>query len=317
MNKYTRHMMFFSEIVDAGSLSSAATQMGISKSVVSEHLKALEVKLGVTLINRNTRQQVLTSIGQQFYERCQQMNEVVNLAWHEVHDQQNLVQGKIRISAPNAFLSSIVAPAISELVKTHKNVQPILLGSDNQVCLIEDKIDLAIRVGKMPSSEFKQRKIGEFKDVLCASHEYMKEHKISSLSMIEAHESIQKVDYVANNWQGINISHWLKHKTTHEEIKISFEANRQCNSLYAVIAMVRAGCGFGLLPDFVFRAYKQRGELVEVFPEYQTDYVKIYAVYAHNGAPATLVRLAIDAIEKKLEELIFLSGAIDNEFVKN
>jgi len=302
MDKHIRHMLFFSEIVDAGSISGAAVRLGISKSVVSQHLKALEHELGLTLLTRNTRRQALTPAGQLFYTRCREMNEVVHQAWQEVREQQRLALGTLRISAPNALIGPIVAPAIGNLVRENAGILPVLMGNDNRVNLIEDKIDLAIRVGKMPSSEYKQKKIGGFHDVLCASPIYLKQNKISPDAMLSNGLAVQDVDYVANSWQGTHITHLLTHLQIHEEIKLAFTANRKCNSLPAVVELARAGCGLAFIPDFVFRPYQQSGELVPVFPEHVCEYAAIYAVYADKGSPSTLVRMAIDAIRKTLSE---------------
>lgn len=301
MNKHIRHMMVFSQIVDSGGISGAASHLGISKSVVSQHLKTLEEELGLKLLNRSTRRQALTSAGQLFYTRCREMNDVVSQAWKEARDSQKLALGTLRISAPHALVGSIVAPAIGELVRANGGIQPVLLGNDNRVNLIEDKIDLAIRVGKMPDSDYKQRKIGGFHDVLCASPEYLQEHGISQERMIEASQSLQSVDYVANSWQGTYITHLLKHKETRKEIKLSFAASRQCNSLPAVVAMTLAGCGLAFIPDFVFTPLKQSGALIEVLPAYACEYAPVYAVHTYASNPPTLVRLAIDAIKQRLE----------------
>ncbi len=302
MDKHIRHMLFFTEIVDAGSISGAATRLGISKSVVSQHLKTLELELGLTLLTRNTRRQALTAAGQLFYTRCREMHDVVQQAWQEARDQQQLAVGALRISAPNALIGPIVAPAIGNLVREHTGIQPVLMGNDSRVNLIEDKIDLAIRVGKMPSSEYKQKKIGGFHDVLCASPAYLKQCNISPEAMLTNSLSMQSVDYVANSWQGTHITHLLMHTQTREEVKLSFTANRKCNSLPAVVALARAGCGLAFIPDFVFRPYQQCGDLVPVFPEHVCEYAAIYAVYADKGSPSTLVRMAIDAIRKTLSE---------------
>ena len=304
MDKHIRHMLFFMEIVETGSISGAAARIGISKSVISQHLKILENDLGLTLLTRSTRQQELTSAGRQFYKRCREMHDVVYQAWQEARDHQQLALGVLRISAPHALIGSIVAPAIGDLVCENEGITPYLIGNDNRANLIEDKIDLAIRVGKMPSSEYKQKKIGGFFDVLCASPEYLKKHQISPTHMMDTHLSMQKVDYVANSWQGTQITHVLKHKINLDEVKLSFTANRKCNSLPAVVAMARAGCGLAFIPDFVFRPHEERGDLVAVFPEYLCEYAPVYAVYAHKGQPPTLVRLAIDAIKKQLQESI-------------
>lgn len=304
MNKHLRHMLVFSTIVESGSISGAATQLGLAKSVVSQHLKKLEQELGISLLNRSTRTQALTPAGQVFYQHCQQLQSIVQQAWQEARDSQRLALGTLRISAPNALIGPIVAPAIGELVSRHAGIQPTLLGNDARVNLMEDKIDLAIRVGKMPSSEYRQRKIGGFYDVLCASPDHLQRHPFIPQRLSGTQPAMPEVDYVANSWQGVHIQHLLKHKTSKEVIQLSFNATRQCNSLPAVVAMAVAGCGLAFIPDFVFNPHKQRRELIEVLPDYECEFAPIYAVHAYAGPPPTLVRLAIDAIKQRLEQSI-------------
>jgi len=297
MIKYMRHMVIFSHIVEMGGISAAAIQLKLSKSVISQQLKSLENELGVSLLNRSTRQQVLTPAGQLFYKQCKQVNEIALQAWENAREVQKLALGSIRISAPNALMEPIVAPAISELVERHEGITPTLISEDRRVNLIDDKIDLAIRVGEMPSCDYKQRKLGYFKDVLCAAPDYVEKHNITSQLLSG---SYPKLNYVSNSWQGVRIQHTLLHKITKEPIKLSFTANRICNSLPVVITMAKAGSGLALIPDFVFK--KHRPSLIEVLPDFECKAVPIFAVHAFANTPPTVVRLAIEAVKLEIEK---------------
>lgn len=302
MIKYIRHMVVFARVVETGSVSAAADKLGISKSVVSQQLKALERALGASLLNRSTRSQVLTDVGRAFYTQCRQIDEMASSAWGIARERQQLAMGAIHISAPSALIEPFVAPALGELVKQNEGIVPTLLSNDNRVNLIEDNIDLAIRVGEMPSSTYKQRKLGSFRDVLCASAGYLKKRAITPSWLYRQRGGNVDVNYVANNWQGVHIKHRLTHKKSRKAIRLGFTANRFCNSLPAVVEMVRAGCGFAFIPDFVFNRYKQSAGLVEVMPDYLCDSAVIYAVHAYSGGPPTLVTLAIEAIKKRIIE---------------
>lgn len=304
MNKYVRHMLVFSHVVEAGSVSAAAARLKLSKSVISQQLKALEQELGVSLLNRNTRSQVLTSAGQDFYEQCQKINGIITDAWGSARESQKLALGTIRVSAPNALIEPFVAPALGRLVEHNDGITPTLLSDDNRAHLIRDEIDLAIRVGKMQSSEFKQRKLGSFRDVLCASPGYLDKHDITPKWLLEHQGKRVDVNYVANSWQGSHIKHKLTQVESGKSIKLIFNPNRLCNSLPAVVQMCRAGCGFAYIPDFVFNRYQDTQELVSVLPGYVCDSASIYAVHAYSGTPPTLVRLAIDAIRDTITEVM-------------
>ena len=164
-----RQMSVFAHIVEAGSITAAAESLQLSKSVVSQHLKSLETDIGVALLKRTTRRQTLTTAGEKFYEQCRKLNDVANSAWTEAQDSLREPQGKVRITAPNALMGALVAPAIGELLSRYPKLEPELISSDSQLNLFEDNIDLAIRVGRSPQSNVKQRRIGEFRDVLCMS----------------------------------------------------------------------------------------------------------------------------------------------------
>jgi DNA-binding transcriptional LysR family regulator len=299
MIKYMRHMVVFSHIVEAGGVSAAATALRLSKSVISQQLKSLEQELGVSLLNRSTRQQELTPAGQSFYEQCKQVNAIALQAWENARETQQLALGAIRISAPNALMGTIVAPAIGKLVEHQEGITPTLISDDQRVDLIKDKIDLAIRVGEMPSSDYIQRKLWAFKDVLCAAPGYIKRHNITAQLLSNSDTKHPELNYVANSWQGTHIQHTFLHKITKAPLKLAFTANRLCNSLPAVIAMAKAGSGLALIPDFVLNKHKR--DLVAVLPDFESEAVPIFAVYAFASAPPTLVRLSIEAIKHEIE----------------
>lgn len=304
MIKYLRHMVVFAHVVEGQGISAAAEKLNVSKSVVSQQINALEQELGVSLMNRNTRSQVLTDAGEAFYEHCRKISQVATSAWETARESQQLAKGSIRISAPNALVEPIVAPAISRLVGQHEDIIPTLLCNDNRVHLIEENIDLAIRVGGMPSSDYKQRKLGSFSDLLCASPGYLEQRGITQQWLSKQGRSAIAVNYVANSWQGNHIKHRLTHRKSGKSLLLNFRANRMCNSLPAVIEMARAGCGLAFIPDFIFNRYERTKQLTAVMPDYRCESATIYAVHAYGSNVPTLVRLAIETIGKQVAEVI-------------
>lgn len=135
--------------------------------MVSQHLKTLESELGTTLLIRTTRRQHLTDVGQLFYQRCREMNEVIDSAWDLVRSYQAEPQGRVTITAPDALMNALVAPAIAAAMSRYPKLRAELISSDEQLSLSADTIDLAIRVGSSAASTLKQRGIGSFRDQLC------------------------------------------------------------------------------------------------------------------------------------------------------
>lgn len=281
-------MSIFAHIVEAGSITQAAEVLQLSKSVVSQHLKLLEQDLGVLLIKRSTRKHILTNAGNDFYESCKEINKITDIAWQRAQNSMEAPQGLIKITAPNALMDVIVAPAIGKLLKKYPLLEPELISGDDHLNLMSDNIDLAIRVGRSQASNIKQRRIGEFRDVLCGNEFLLKNNEI------------EQIIYIANTWQGKQISHQLhdeKGKT------IVYKATAQCraNSFYSCLALIKEGAGVGLIPDFQFKRIQPI--LSEVFPEFTLPVNQVFALYPYEKYLPSSVKVCIEAIEQQLVDL--------------
>lgn len=293
---YLRHMAIFKQIVDAGSISAAADNLDLSKSVVSHHLKSLELAVGVQLLHRTTRKQQLTPAGTDFYQRCAQMADISQTAWQEARDTGGKLAGPIRISAPHALIDSIVAPAVGELCRDNTQVRPIISVADQRVDLLSDNIDLVIRVGKLPSSNLMQRKLGDFRDIVCASPAYIEQHR----NEIEA-EQWQSLDYIANSWQKARLIHELEplsntNNNTAMTKHLAFVANRFTDNSSAVCALAKAGLGVALLPEFMFQQAEQQNQLAMLAPDHQCPLNTVYAVHDFGHKPPQLIKTTIELL---------------------
>lgn len=295
-------MMVFTRIVEAGSISAAAMELDISKSVISQQLKTLETQLGAVLLKRTTRQQVLTPVGKEFYLQCLKIDQITQQAWNTVKESQIEPQGPIVISTPHALIDSIVSPAIGAMVNQYSQLIPVIHTSDNRVNLLDKEIDLAIHVGELPSSEYKQRLIGKFRKVLCASPQYIQKTNLNANKLIKDPEHALECNYVANAWENKINTYQLFNPSNNRAIDLTFRANRFNNSVNSVIAMVKQGAGIALIPDFIFRSYQQSGELVNIIPDYQLMSFPIYAVHAYGNQSPLNVRLCIDFIKRQIQK---------------
>ena len=294
MLNYYRHMAIFTHVVDYGSISAASLALNLSKSVISQQLKSLEEAVGVQLLQRTTRRQILTPAGQGFYRHCRSMLASSELAWSEAREAQNLPAGSITLSAPHALIEGIIAPSIGELVSKYEKITPNILIDDKRVNLVEDGIDLAVRVGQLPSSDYKQILLGRFREVLCASPKYISDNTID-ITQLSA------LDYIANAWQGKTIQHEAFHIHTGESQQFAFIANRFSNSLAAVVAMAKASTGLAFIPDFIFSQYEKEKQLVNVLPNYTFPARPVYALHAFRNKTPTLVKLCIETLKSRFE----------------
>ncbi len=282
-----RQMSVFAHIIETGSISAAAQRLGLSKSVVSQHLKTLEAELGVVLLKRTTRRQVLTPAGDDFYQSCQQINTVADQAWQTAQNSQLSPQGLIRITAPHALMGSLIAPAIGQLMQRYPQIEPELITDDGQLDLMTAGIDLAIRVGPSPASRLKQRRIGSFRDVLCGTTSTVKQFAAGS------------VPYIANRWQGEKIQHHLT-AITGEGVRI-VDATPGCraDSLPTCLALLEAGAGMGIVPGFIFQA--RAGVLVEMMPGYELPANTVYALHPYPDTMPLAVAVCLEIIEQALQ----------------
>ncbi len=297
MINQSRHTQIFCQIVDAGGISKAAEALEVSKSVISQHLKALERELGVSLLNRTTRRQTLTPVGKEFYQQCKQINQLTKQAWQQAQAAQEVAQGIVTITAPHALMDSVVAPAIGELLIKHPLIKPVLIADDQRQDLIKNNIDIAVRVGELPDSDYRQIKLGEFRDVLCASQTYIDKH-FSDSAAIEW----PTIHYIANDWQGSHVNHQLTHvQSKNMPLNLSFTPQRRANSLPTVVALAKAGAGIALLPHFIVA---QESALISVVADYQLPPNEVFALHAYSSGKPKAVELAIGAINSKMKSLI-------------
>ncbi len=286
-----RKMEIFAHIVEQGSISAAAEKLELSKSVISQHLKALEAEVGLTLLKRTTRKQSLTEAGQSFYNSCKNLNDIANNAWQQLEPLKAEPQGRIKITASHALMDSLVVPAITKLFKQFPKLQPELISEDQHLDFMERDIDLAIRVGSSSDSNYKQKRLGFFQDILCASQ---------SLSITK---DLSLMPYIANSWQGRDIVHQF---TGNDQSSYTLKATPSCtaNSFHSCLSLIRAGAGIGLIPSFYFS--QAQGTLINVLPHMHLEDNPIYALHPYNNQPLN-VKVCIEAIEAELNSHQYLS----------
>ncbi|WP_117232998.1 LysR family transcriptional regulator [Vibrio maerlii] len=281
-----RQMSIFAHVVEQGSISAAADYLDLSKSVVSQHLKTLENELGVVLLKRTTRKQVLTPTGAAFYQKCRAMNSVVDSAWSEAQDALQQPSGRVRITAPNALMETLVTPAMANILQSYPKLLPEIISSDEQLDFYEHDIDLAIRVGTSKDSNLKQRRLGAFKDVLCAN---------ATVKRAEI------LPYIANAWQGKHIVHLFNSENGDQK---QFEAEARCvtNSFHSCLSLIQSGVGMGLVPDFYLN--RVGSSLQPVFPGYHLPSNPVYALTPFNNHIPLSVEVCIQVIETQLMEVM-------------
>jgi DNA-binding transcriptional LysR family regulator len=168
-------MEVFVAVVDAGSFTAAAEMFAMSPVMVGKHIRQLEERLGARLLARTTRRQSLTEIGRQYAERCRQILADIKTAESGAEAMRSTPRGILRISAPVSFGTQRLAPAMTDYLAAHSEVSLDLDLSDRMVDLVEEGYDAAIRIGELRDSTLVARPLTEYRMMLCASPEYLKQ----------------------------------------------------------------------------------------------------------------------------------------------
>jgi DNA-binding transcriptional LysR family regulator len=171
-------LQLFVEIVRAGNLSAAARALNSSPAAMNRGLTALESRLGVRLVTRTSRSFELTEEGQLFYERCTRIVADIADAEAEASSKGSTVRGKLRIGAPMELGRRLIAPLITDFRQKFPDVQVHLMLSDSGLDVIDDGLDVALRIGLPADSSVIAKKILSAKRIVCASPAYLKKHGV-------------------------------------------------------------------------------------------------------------------------------------------
>jgi DNA-binding transcriptional LysR family regulator len=169
-----RALVVFAHVVEARSFSKAAAQLGITKSAVSKHVQVLEGNLGAQLLTRTTRKLQLTDVGERVYEAAFRIRESAELARDAVSSHIGTVSGTLRVTAPAVLGRKYLVPLVAEFLAQHPALRIELNLSDAFIDLVAERIDVALRIGRVSDPSLVVRRIAEAKAVLCASPAYLR-----------------------------------------------------------------------------------------------------------------------------------------------
>lgn len=289
----------FVSVVEQGSITAAANELGMAKSAISQNLKQLEKQAGVKLAIRTTRRFNLTPAGQRYYARCKEILATAQLALTEMESYGAIPSGPFKITAPHAMVGPIVAPALKELLSEYPLIEPELIADDTRLDVIDSAIDLAITVGTLRDSTFRARKMGNMYDVLCISSELAK--GINSNDPIRLMENIEALPYIAHKRELGNLIHInLKHKKTGNILNLELRPGVRVNTIEALFAMTKQGVGISQLPNFVAEQAIKAGYLAQILPQYQQETKDIHAVHAYGKQVPTSIKIFTEHVRKQI-----------------
>jgi DNA-binding transcriptional LysR family regulator len=286
-------MTAFKAVADTASFSAAGRRLGRSKTAVSRLVAELEAHLGVRLLQRTTRRVALTEAGQGYYLRASQILQDLADLDGEVRDAHGALRGHLRISGPQTFGELYLVPALQVFARREPAVTLELALSDRYVDLIEEGIDVAIRIGELPDSSLVARQVGDMRLVACAAPEFLTRH-----APPRTPEDLAAYECILDT----NLRQPAVWPFERDGVRSTVRVNGRfaVNSARAVRELVLNAQGIALLPDFVVRDDLAAGHLHAVLDTYQTQPRGIFAVYPHRRHVARRVRALIDFLSDRL-----------------
>jgi len=284
-------MGVFVKAVDLGSFAAAAAALDLSGPMVGKHVRFLEERLGVRLINRTTRRQHLTDFGRAYYERCQVVLAEAEAADALAADQLSEPCGKLRVTMPVLFGRHCVAPIMLELAQQYPALQLDLSFSDRIADLAEDDYDLAIRTGNLEEKAgVTARRIVRQRMVVCASPSYLEMHgRPRQLDDLSRHNAIV---YRRSG----RVRPWLFPRNDQPPVEVLPAHRLRLDDLDAIADAATTGMGLAWLPYWLVRERIHAGALVPLLPDQPGFLYDGYALWLQTPHLPMKVRLAVDAL---------------------
>ncbi|HVH36475.1 MAG TPA: LysR family transcriptional regulator [Tahibacter sp.] len=285
-------MQLFVRVVDSGSYTAAADQMEISRALASKLVQALEDQLGVRLLHRTTRKLSLTEAGERYYQRVSEILGSLNEAEALASELQADPRGRLRVSAPMSFAIHHLGAAVAEFQQRHPRIELELTLNDRQVDLVEEGFDMAVRIAKLADSSLVARRIAPCRMLLVASPDYLR----------RAGEPQHPQDLVAHNY----LSYTLAARRDEivlvngaERETVNLNGSLRVNNGDVIASAAAAGLGFCVSPSFLVWQRLQRGELVELLPQWQIPEIAVHAVYPAGRTLPAKTRSFIDYLVER------------------
>ena len=285
-------MAAFVRIVDEGSLTAAAEALGMSAPSVVRSLAALERALGVRLINRTTRRSSLTDEGREYYERCKRVLVEVEAADASLSARRTEPKGRLRITAPVTYGRLRIAPIVADFMAKHPGMQIELLLLDRVVDLVEEGVDIALRIAHLPDSTLVAVPIGETRRVICAAPSYLKRAGAPKAPAdLAGHRCIVFSALASGNTWSFG---------ARRPLQASVRPVLRTNHFDAAVDACLRGIGCAQFLCYQVDALVTAGKLKRLLADFEPAPLPIHLVYPHGRHVSASVRAFVDAAIPRL-----------------
>ena len=293
MIDHASEMAAFVRVVDSKGFSAAASGLGLTPSAVSKLITRLEARLGVRLLHRTTRALHLTAEGEAFYAAARRIVTEIETIEDQITGQRGTPQGLLKVTSSVAFATHQLAPVISEFLARYPLIQIELVPTDRVVDMVEDGIDIAIRIGRLADTSFMARKIGEDKRLICAAPSYLARHgtPLRPEDLARHNCIVSRERAYLNRWQ-FRIDGEIR------EIEVAGRLSVNEGEMQMQLAL--QGIGIVRLTRLTMAQAIRDGTLVPLLEGYSADEpVPIHAVYPHRRHLAPKVPAFVNFLIEK------------------
>lgn len=294
----------FVAVAEHQGFSAAAQHLGVSKSAVSKRITQLEQQLGARLFHRSTRKLSLTEAGEQFYHYARQANRSALQAREAVEELQGEPVGLLKVQIPMSFGQHHITPHLPAFMAQYPAIELDVVMDDQHHNLIEEGFDLAIRAGDLPDSRLIAKRLARLNSCVCVSPAFYQQHQAKLTNPTALTEfNCLTYSYSSNSdrWQ----FHSKASSDNQESLEIKVSGGYRINNSNALAEAVLQGLGVARLPTFIAGEYIRRGELVELFPQYDMPHKDLWLLFPQREFLPKKSRAFIDFFQQLFSEPLY------------
>lgn len=293
-----RAMTIFVRIVEMGSLTAAASVLDTSLTAVVRSLASLEETLGTRLLNRTTRRIALTDEGREYFERCRRVLAEVEEAERFLSARQARPVGKLAITAPVMFGRLYVGPLLTDFLAAYPAVQADLMLLDRIVDLLDEGMDVALRIGHLRDSSLVAVPVGKIHRIVCASPNYLQRAgTLERPADLVRHRCVQFIGVVPG-------ADWIFASDIDNIDRVTIKAALATNQIDVALDACCKGLGCASFLDYQVREQLEDGRLRRILQDFEPAPVPVQLVYPHGRQLPVRVRIFIDWIVPRLRTIM-------------
>ena len=283
-----RALEMFVKVVETGSFTRAADALATSPAGVTRHIADLEARLGTRLLQRSSRRLALTESGAEYFERAKQVLEDLAEADALASAETRRPAGLLRINVPVVFGTRVLAPLWPRFRALHPEIRLDITLSDRFVDLVEEGVDAAVRVARLPSSNLIARRLATVRPLVCASPAYLARHGTPAVPADLAHHQCLGYRYASTK------DEWEFTTADGATQRIGVRCDFHSNNGEVLCEAALAGAGIAVLPSFIAAQPILRGELVLLLPDTPMPELAAHVVYPSRRHLSAKVRALVE-----------------------